>query len=88
MTGTLYLIVEESCLAIVGVIPHTGPATMCKVSAVRGALEHSSCAIHAKNKFVGRIISFLVLGFWDKNIGICAGAVSPGFTGHYQDLGI
>ena len=30
---------------------------------------------------------FLVLGFWDKNTGICAGAM-PGFSGHYQDRGI
>ena len=28
---------------------------------------------HAKNKFAGRIIPFLVLGFWDKNTGIWAG---------------
>ena len=35
--------------------------------------------IHAKNKFVGRIIQFLVLDFWDKNTGIC---------GHYRYLGI
>ena len=39
----------------------------------------------------GRFIPFLVLGFWDKNTGLCAGAmpyISPGFSGHYQDLGI
>ena len=32
-------------------------------------------SFHTKNKFVGRIIPFLVLGFWDKNTGICAGAM-------------
>ena len=33
---------------------------------------------------------FSVLGFWDKNTGICAGAMPyrPGFSGPYQDLGI
>ena len=31
--------------------------------------------LHAKNKFAGRCIPFLVLGFWDKNTGICAGAM-------------
>ena len=30
---------------------------------------------HAKNKFAGRIIPFSVLGFWDKNTGVCAGAM-------------
>ena len=29
----------------------------------------------AKNKFVGRIIPFVVLGFWDKNTGICTGTM-------------
>ena len=31
------------------------------------------------------MISFLVLaiGFWDKNTGICAGAMPPGFPDHY-----
>ena len=36
------------------------------------------------------MILFLVLGFRDKNTGICVGAMparSPGFSGHYQDLG-
>ena len=32
--------------------------------------------IHAKNKISGRVIPLLVLGFWDKNTGICAGAMS------------
>ena len=32
-------------------------------------------ATHAKNEFAGRCIPFLVLGFWDKNTGICAGAM-------------
>ena len=31
--------------------------------------------IHAKNKIAGRIRPFLVLGFWDKSTGICAGAM-------------
>ena len=46
--------------------------------------------IHARNKIAGRVIPFLVLCFWDKNTGICAGhhAISPVFSGHYQDLGI
>ena len=30
---------------------------------------------HVKNKIAGRIILFLVLGFWDKNTGIFAGAM-------------
>ena len=30
---------------------------------------------HAKNKIARRFILFLVLGFWDKNTGICAGAM-------------
>ena len=34
----------------------------------------------------GRMIPVLVLGFWDKNIVICAGAM-PGFSGDNQDLG-
>ena len=29
----------------------------------------------AKNKIAGRLIPFLVLGFWDKHTGICAGAM-------------
>ena len=36
---------------------------------------------HAMNK---------ITGFWDKNTVTCAGAmpyISPGFSGHYQDLG-
>ena len=42
----------------------------------------------AKNKIVGRIIPFLVPGFWiKKHHGMqrCH-AISPGFPGHYQDL--
>ena len=31
--------------------------------------------IHAKNMFAGRLISFSVLGFWDKYTGICASAM-------------
>ena len=31
---------------------------------------------HAKNKKAGRIIPFLVLGFWDNNTAICVGAMS------------
>ena len=31
--------------------------------------------MHANNKIAGRIIPFLVLRFWDKNTGICAGAM-------------
>ena len=30
---------------------------------------------HAKNKIAGRFIPFFVLGFGDKNTGICAGAM-------------
>ena len=30
---------------------------------------------HAKNKIAGSMIPFLVLGFWDTNTGICAGAM-------------
>ena len=30
---------------------------------------------HTKNKIAGRIIAFSVLGFWDKNTGIYAGAM-------------
>jgi hypothetical protein len=40
--------------------------------------EHASDSnayIHAKNKIAGRFILFSVLGFWDKNTGICAGAM-------------
>ena len=38
--------------------------------------RHLRChSVHAKNKIAGRFILFLVLGFWDKNTGICAGAV-------------
>ena len=34
------------------------------------------------------MIPFLVLDFWDKNTGIRRRhAISPGFSGHYQDLG-
>ena len=41
-----------------------------------------------KNKFVGRNIPFSVLDFWDKNTGICAGAMPyrrdfPATTGIY-----
>ena len=32
-------------------------------------------AIQAKNKISGRIIPILVLGFWDKNTGMRAGAM-------------
>ena len=32
-------------------------------------------AHHAQNTIAGRIIPFLVLGFWDKNAVICAGAM-------------
>ena len=35
----------------------------------------TACAIHAKNKSVGRIIPFLVLGFGDKYTMACAGAM-------------
>ena len=35
----------------------------------------NSNTYHAKNKFVGRIIPFVVLRFWDKNTGMCAGAM-------------
>ena len=46
-------------------------------------LERAGCdpaaaamaANHAKNKCSGRIIPLSVLGFWDKNTGICAGAI-------------
>ena len=31
--------------------------------------------LRTKNKIAGRLIPFLVLGFWDKNTGICAGAM-------------
>ena len=30
---------------------------------------------HAKNRITGRIIPFLVLGFWDKNTGMFAGTM-------------
>ena len=30
---------------------------------------------HAKNNIAGRIIPFLVLGFWDTNTGVCTGAM-------------
>ena len=45
---------------------------------------------HANNNIAGRIIPFLVLGFWDKNAGIYAGAMPyrPVFFGHHQDLGM
>ena len=33
------------------------------------------CTYHAKNKVVGRIMPFSVLGFWVKSTGICAGAM-------------
>ena len=39
-----------------------------------GATSEGFC-IHAKNKIAGRMITFLVLGFWDKNTGTCAGAM-------------
>ena len=35
----------------------------------------STSGSHAKNKIAGRFIPFSVLGFWDKNAGICAGAM-------------
>ena len=41
--------------------------------------------IHANTKIVSQ---FLVLGFWDKTTVICAGAISPVFSGHYPYLGI
>ena len=31
--------------------------------------------LHAKNKIAGRIITFLVLSFWNKNTEICVGAM-------------
>ena len=31
--------------------------------------------IHAKNKIAGRFILFLILDFWDKHTGICAGTM-------------
>ena len=31
--------------------------------------------VHAKNMFAGGFIPFLVLGFWNKNTGIYAGAM-------------
>ena len=46
---------------------------------------------HAKNKIADMLNypDFLVPGFWDKTTRICAGAMpSPGFSGHYEDLGI
>ena len=46
---------------------------------------HRLSSFHAKNNIARRIIPF-VLGLWDKNTEICAGAM-PGFSGHYQDLG-
>ena len=44
------------------------------------ALEHwirevDQTTAHAKNKIAGRMIPFLVLGFWDKSTGICASAM-------------
>ena len=45
---------------------------------------------HTKNTIAGRFIPFLVLDFWDKTTGICAGAMPyrRDFSGHYQDIGI
>ena len=38
-------------------------------------LEARGRSHHAKNKIAGRFIPFLVPYFWDKNTGICAGAM-------------
>ena len=46
------------------------PGTSASRAAVRLRLR-----IHAKNKIAGRIITVLVLGLWDKNTGICTGAM-------------
>ena len=43
---------------------------------------------HAENKTAVRIIPFLVLVFLGVNTAICAGAISPVFSGHYRGLHI
>ena len=53
-----------------------GAATPSAKHVARCVPSHLALHTHAENKIAGcRIIPFLVLGFWDKNIGICAGAM-------------
>ena len=55
-----------------------GPAQQSQSVHSRGPTSRTAdCrASHAKNKIAGRCIPFLVLGFWYKNTGICAGAMT------------
>ena len=50
-------------------------AEMAALRAARLLQQHTCQRVHAQNKIAGRIIPFLVLGFWDKNTVICAGAI-------------